>query len=80
MQIGGYTLDLYCDNTRNHRRLRYRGEALQFPLEYAGPNERDCVRQATAAGWQLSRTRGDLCPLCNPESRWYEAPSTEEGA
>lgn len=70
MIVGGYLLDLYCDNEdapEQHYKAPYNPQAHQFrefPHQYTGETRAECVRQARAEGWLIGKTR-QLCPKCN---------------
>lgn len=64
MIVGGYTMDLYCDNGRpgdgTHPWSMY-----EKPTEFAGHNRAACVKQARDAGWIIDeRNRRCYCPTC----------------
>ena len=67
MQVGCYSLDLYCGSDYSSGTNDGIHEHGEFPHQYTGPNGRDCKKQARADGWKLTR-RGsegeDLCPKC----------------
>lgn len=61
MIVGGYSLDLYCDNeeTKNHP-YNY------FPHQYAGNTRGECFRDARKDGWILNYYKNKaICPLCS---------------
>lgn len=77
MQIGAYSLDLYCDM---YRVYLYDGVTAGYHLapdgrtidgamcQFVGPNESSCKRQARKLGWRLS-AKGDACPYCVKQAR-----------
>ena len=64
MMVGGYTLDLYCDNRRDSY---VEDMALhphqRFPDQYVGNSLGECKRLARQEGWLISAKR-QLCPEC----------------
>lgn len=60
MQVGGYILDLYCDNQfciqRNKR------------FQFVEPTLQRAVREARRVGWVMGPGR-ELCPCCRPLAR-----------
>lgn len=64
MQVGGYTLHLYCDGSsciNEYTHSRY--SAVELNGETAG----NCRKQARRLGWKLSAGGlggPDLCPSC----------------
>lgn len=67
MIVGGYSLQLYCDNESNHLHWWY-DENTRFPLEYTadGPNSYQLTRRyARREGWILKRDGTCICPICN---------------
>jgi hypothetical protein len=68
--VGGYTLDLYCDDPRhtaNYRMSIGRPGDLSLDAEFTGETYGECARQARRKGWMLSRD-GTRC-LCPGHSR-----------
>ena len=64
VMVGGYTLDLYCDNPKckNHidkKNLRYDG-----PDQFTGETFSQCKRKAKKGGWVFSDDGTILCPRC----------------
>lgn len=64
--IGGYEMHVYCDDPGHDSR---RDGAR--PLELAGINRRDCLRQLARRGWTLKRNAHSdmgagwcVCPSC----------------
>jgi len=68
-RVGGYVLDLYCDNNY----CIQKGEQFQFVAHTLGR----AVRQARREGWITSEKR-DLCPSCAPIARQIPMPNREE--
>lgn len=65
MQVGCYSLDLYCDNEGAHPHNYRNGNNLedgQFPSQYTAETASSCRRQARKVGWKLGKK--DLCPRC----------------
>lgn len=69
--VGGYTLDLYCDNADDAGISHYRAESGLYVLhqrvedQFAGNTFADTSRQAKTYGWKLSSDRRfALCPVC----------------
>ena len=66
MEIGCYTLDLYCDNSK----LQPDGtdgihEYKAFPDQYTGNSRANCVRKAKKDGWKWVGEH-QYCPKCAP--------------
>lgn len=74
MQVGCYTLDLYCDNLEDESKHTHGWYVVdpggagskQFPLQYTGETGGECRRRARKHGWKLARSENgkDLCPRC----------------
>lgn len=74
MQIGAYTLDLYCDcncipvwkrdEVGDLTSICHEHNYNEFPHQYVGDTHRDTSKRAKLAGWKLSK-KLDLCPKCN---------------
>lgn len=64
MKIGGYRLDLYCDNHQEDLRAHPYGS---MPLQYVGESRRECIAKAKSDGWTLS-DKQDLCPVCSKQN------------
>jgi len=66
MEVGCYTLDLYCDNAQGHAPLpvtfRNRDD---YTYSFSGETYRECKRKAKKAGWTWHRGGRLLCPLCS---------------
>jgi hypothetical protein len=70
MIVGGYILDLYCDNKDKHMTL----EAGRYYLiegwiyignQFVGETYSECAREARQAGWLVNRTKDKcLCKYC----------------
>jgi hypothetical protein len=59
MQVGGYTLDLYCDGiNENH-------EYKEFPHQFIDEHGSKCRKAAHRAGWKFLRSGETLCPKCS---------------
>jgi hypothetical protein len=55
---GGYSLDCYCDHDNDEHKFN------EFPHNFYGSNERECRRQAKAAGWRFHHGGTATCPKC----------------
>jgi len=67
MIIGGYTLDLYCDQeNENH-------EYNEFPQKYYHEQGSVCRARARKAGWVLHKDGTATCPKCNPKATPVDA-------
>lgn len=57
-EVGGYTLDLYCD---------YKNEAhdhREFPHQFYNQTRESCRRMARKAGWVFKHDLTVQCPCC----------------
>jgi hypothetical protein len=73
MIVGGYTLDLYCDNdqddNKNYHWILTNGTYIvgdyEINHQYVGENFSEAVRQAKKDGWKVNR-KNDICicPVC----------------
>jgi len=63
-------MHLYCDNQQDDylKDLAIGHLHEEFPHEYVGPTENDCINQARKAGWLMSSKR-QLCPRCNKKTK-----------
>jgi hypothetical protein len=59
MQVGGYTLDLYCD------RINPTHEHKEFPHTFYGELGTKCRKAARKAGWKLQVDGTTICPKCS---------------
>lgn len=67
MQVGCYTLDLYCDNAKQWPDdLGH--DYGEFPWSYTGELGSKCRAKARKAGWKLLPDGGAICPKCNKRS------------
>ncbi len=75
MQVGCYTLDLYCDNMRGIWTCFYtriweddaiiiKGRSEMFPTQYTDELGSRCRSLARKDGWTLSKDK-TICPECN---------------
>ena len=72
MIVGCYSVHLYCDGEGHEGFLidgAYMvkspdGEYVGVAHEFAGKNERECLRQAREVGWRITRDRETFCPFC----------------
>lgn len=70
MIVGGYDLHLYCANGTMGDSSRPSSCVVRETYswedgshQFAGPDKRDCMKQARAAGWRFRK--GDcVCPAC----------------
>jgi hypothetical protein len=75
MVVGGYSLDLYCDNTEEgaHPHDYFDWENyVKFPLTYFedAPNGYYKTRQmARKDGWILKRDGTAICPRCSKKNK-----------
>ncbi len=67
MQVGCYTLDLYCD--RSTILYGEAGDGIhrydEFPISYSMELGVDCRQQARKDGWILKRNGDAICPKCS---------------
>ena len=73
MKVGGYSLDLYCDNASEslpdypvteHRHVDKYGHLYsEFPKNYSGHTGVLCRLRARGDGWILGKR--DRCPKCS---------------
>lgn len=62
MQVGCYTLDLYCDKNKVcTKEFKYN----EFPHQYTGPTKKNCVVQARKDGWIFHHNYEASCPKCS---------------
>lgn len=59
MIVGCYTLDLYCDREEGEPQHGFR----EFPHQFTGHTEGDCMQDARARGWRF-RDGAAYCPKC----------------
>lgn len=73
MIVGGYTLDLYCDNKDKHTFLSSggyyfisdTGNYIPINNQFTGEVYRECVKEAREAGWLVNRSKDKcLCKYC----------------
>lgn len=62
MIVGGYTLDLYCDDPSHDKNLPWEYE--NKPDTYYGPSRRSTVKHAKINGW-VFRSGKAYCPKCS---------------
>lgn len=64
MQVGCYTLDLYCENYKNDG---FDGihEFKEFPHQFTAELGRTCRKHAKEKGWILYNDGRAYCPKCN---------------
>ena len=67
MIVGGYTLNMYCDNPD----CPHDGDSYWWPKEFIGDRGGKCRAEARVAGWKMDREY-TLCPACNKASRQHE--------
>jgi hypothetical protein len=63
MTIGGYTLDLYCENYLDQG-LDGLHEFNEFPKQYVNELGITCRKRAKKDGWVLHRDGRAYCPKC----------------
>ena len=71
MIVGGYSLDLYCDEVgcKDHER--------NWPVNFYGQTYSECARLARKAGWDISRKDNiATCPACRKRKANQSSPST----
>lgn len=67
--VGCYTLDLYCDTGGTygegcpHKYGGLNGVIQQYPAQFTGRTEGDCIKQAKGLGWKI-RAGKAYCPKC----------------
>lgn len=71
--IGGYTLDLYCDNAKHNDGIHRGGE---FPHTFYDEYGKVCRAKARAAGWLIS-DKQVLCPKCSGKKQNRRHPSPD---
>lgn len=59
MQVGCYTLDLYCDKENPKHKWH------EFPHQYTAELGSVARTKARNAGWKLLRNGKAICPKCN---------------
>lgn len=70
MQIGCYTLDLYCDctdvqsDTNDSSNASTTHVFREFPHQFTAELGSSCRKQAIRAGWVLHRDGTTTCPKC----------------
>ncbi len=68
MQVGCYTLDLYCDNSESAwtcaTDIMMSGETERWPIQYTHELGTKCRKDARRDGWTLTREK-TICPHCN---------------
>lgn len=66
MIVGGYSLDLYCENLDGDTCKNPRPkDGLTHPAEYYSQTFGECARMAREDGWRLNRKKGTaICPWC----------------
>ncbi len=65
--VGGYTLDLYCDNSNIIKGKITDGihQYNEFPHIYFSELGSECRSEARKEGWILKRNGNAICPKCN---------------
>ena len=68
MIVGGYTLDLYCENTTGeYEHDHYPGFGN---AQYTGRTFTDCATRAKKDGWLINRSENKaICPKCRTKRR-----------
>lgn len=68
MIVGGYTLDLYCDDPRHAERNPSKTTSLD--AQFVGEGGGDCRNQARRKGWHLDLFKWTAtCPACVKENK-----------
>lgn len=62
MQVGCYSLDLYCD-------CEHKEPSRLFPHVYTAETGARCRRQAKNDGWKLLRKNLAICPECAKDGK-----------
>ena len=72
MIVGGYSLDLYCENSgpilatgKDAHGHNY----SEFPHQFFGEYGRECRAEARRKGWKLLPDGQAYCPKCTPPKR-----------
>ncbi len=67
MQVGCYSLDLYCDNWESSNVFpdKYGHSFKEFPHNYSDELGSACRAKARKNGWKLTPDGGAICPKCN---------------
>ena len=67
MQVGCYSLELYCDNWYDgaEKKITCSAPWNSFPQVFLGETLGECRKQARKDGWRLWKDYPDLCPWCN---------------
>ena len=69
MEVGCYSLDLYCRFTGDRPKgssADARGHMYnEFPHTFTGEPRGECARQARNRGWTFQRDGEVTCPRCN---------------
>jgi len=71
VRVGGYTLDLYCDNDAIAPKAvsdRHGHDFQEFPHQFFAETGAECGRMARRRGWLISENR-TLCPKCSGKRR-----------
>lgn len=74
--VGGYTLELYCENATPGDGRHYDFDAYLNPAEYVGEYGSVCRTQARRDGWKLKRDGRAFCPKCSKEREGEKGRST----
>jgi hypothetical protein len=82
MQVGCYSLDLYCDNDGDGKDFSYQtpdkpsfltdkhGHVWgEFPKNYTDELGSRCRRSARRAGWILKKDGTAICPKCSRKKK-----------
>ncbi len=76
MQVGCYTLDLYCDNAVSGWTCETYADyeasipvcLESLPVQYVAEFGSNCRKQARRHGWTISGDK-TICPYCNKKDR-----------
>jgi hypothetical protein len=75
MWVGGYSLDLYCDNATTGDKIHAYDE---FPHQYDGEIGSHCRSRARKAGWMLGQDGSAICPKCTRNRAKYFTQGEEK--
>lgn len=67
MIVGGYSLELYCDNILSKVNKHEYGE---FPHQFYGNDRAEAFKEARRHGWRINAKKGTAyCPKCKGETK-----------
>jgi len=65
MEIGGYTMDLYCRYSEvDTDKIDTVHSLREFPHEFYGETRGVCAKEARERGWVFNRDGNVTCPKC----------------